>query len=346
MTFVRNNLGINVNANGEGCNMVDYDNDGDLDIYVNVNGAVNQLWENDLDTNNFLKVRILRCLDGVLYRDEIGAQVVVKDTDNVVIAPLLDLGTSKGHGSQNPHTMPVALPYNPCLPVNIEVTWTNVGGVVETLDTTIIPCLQPNNTLILSSGTGILSGSCNSILPVEFVSFTGIHHAGVNQLSWITQNESNNHHFKIESSANGTDFFPIGSVEAKRYPKAKNEYHFTDLEPMSNVTYYRLKQVDQNGYSTYSETIVLTSSQEDHIIVYPSSLGAYETLNIKLETQTSKEIEISLCNTIGQIALSKKVAVQNGTNDLALQLPDLRPGIYLVTIKGPDISTTRKVMIK
>ena len=346
MTFTQNNLGINVAANGEGCNMVDYDNDGDLDIYVNINGGANQLWENDLDTNNFLKVRILRCLDGLIFRDEIGAQVVLKDTDNVIISPVLDLGTSKGHGSQNPHTMPLALPYDPCLPINVEVTWTNVGGSVETLDTTIVPCTLPNNTLTLSSSIGILGGSCNSILPVEFVSFTGQHQDGANHLAWITANEMNNNYFRIERSTDGIDFQSIGIVDAKEYPKAKNEYAFVDPDPYPHINYYRLKQVDLNGASKYSEVLAISTYETGDFRVYPTILSSGSFLSIDMRQPESTTASITVTNMMGQVLATERRKVSAGTNSMRMQLPSLNAGIYLVTVQAGSTSLTQKIMIK
>ena len=345
LNYVRNNLGINVAANGEGCNMVDYDNDGDLDIYVNVNGGPNQLWQNDLNTNNYLKVRILRCLDGNIYRDEIGAQVVLKDTMDVVIAPLLDLGTSKGHGSQNPHVMPLALPYDPCLPVNVEVTWTNVGGVVETLDTTIVPCLLANNTLTLSSSVGILSGSCNQILPVEFKEFTGKHRNGVNELNWITANEFNNNFFQIEHSPDGENFLSIGTVDAEINPKAKNSYSFTDVFPYTAITYYRLKQVDLNGSSQYSETIAIHNGEIESVRIYPTRLASGNLLTIEFDAVEASEIEISLQNIIGQVLLTEKRQVLEGRVKARVIIPDLNSGIYIVSFKGVGKDVTRKIVV-
>jgi hypothetical protein len=71
--FERNNRNIDVQANGEATAFADYDRDGDLDLVVNVDGRDNQLWEshrNDVRDDNYLAVRVLRCLEGLDCDDD------------------------------------------------------------------------------------------------------------------------------------------------------------------------------------------------------------------------------------------------------------------------------------
>jgi len=53
------NYGIDPAGDANSVSFVDYDNDGDLDLYVSMDNAANQLWQNNLNNNNYLKVNAL-----------------------------------------------------------------------------------------------------------------------------------------------------------------------------------------------------------------------------------------------------------------------------------------------
>jgi hypothetical protein len=68
------------------------------------------------------------------------------------------------------------------------------------------------------------------------------------QLKWVTASESASSHFEIEKSSDGVKFQTIGKVVAAGINGSGGEYQFTDAETIANTTYYRLRQVDQDGH--------------------------------------------------------------------------------------------------
>jgi len=87
------------------------------------------------------------------------------------------------------------------------------------------------------------------------------------QLEWNTGAETNLATFVIERSADAHVFTPVGRVEAKG---SYSLYEFTDTAPIAadveRTFFYRLKLVDRDGTTSYSETrdVSLTFNTVQH----------------------------------------------------------------------------------
>lgn len=103
-------------------------------------------------------------------------------------------------------------------------------------------------------------GESNFTLPVNWLSFTGNEQGKAVVLNWATAAESNNDHYEIERSANGLQYTGIGQVAAAVNPSIRNDYQYTDLNPLSGLAYYRLKQMDKDGRVRYSTVIAVNYS--------------------------------------------------------------------------------------
>jgi len=85
-------------------------------------------------------------------------------------------------------------------------------------------------------------------LPVEWLSFSANAGAKKVDLKWETSEEPDNSGFHIERSANGRAW----SVLGEQAPLAGNTYDFTDATPLVGDNYYRIRQTDFDGTTTYS----------------------------------------------------------------------------------------------
>lgn len=160
--------------------------------------------------------------------------------------------------------------------VNLDFTWVPANNVTGTF---VSPKLMhyngsswdiqagtptfniPAGTLSYTGYSGSFSpfaiGESGFILPVNWLSFTGTPQGKTVLLNWVTASENNNDHYEIERSANGGQYTTIGEVAAAANPAIRNEYQFTDINPLSGLAYYRLKQVDKDGRIRYSTVIAV-----------------------------------------------------------------------------------------
>lgn len=92
------------------------------------------------------------------------------------------------------------------------------------------------------------------VLPVSLRSFSYTVNNKKVELNWETATENNNKEFIVERSANGTDFTAIGSLPGAGNSSVVKRYTFTDNHP-NYVNHYRLKQVNFDGKTAYSEIL-------------------------------------------------------------------------------------------
>ncbi|MBP9688371.1 MAG: T9SS type A sorting domain-containing protein, partial [Bacteroidia bacterium] len=179
-------------------------------------------------------------------------------------------------------------------------------------------------------------------LPVQLASFEG-QKVGVDaKLKWTTASENNSNYFVVERSFDKKLWQELGLVNAKGNSSVLNVYGFTDVNAFETpaLCYYRLKQVDKNNASTYSQIIVLdTKAASTEIVVYPTPTR--NLLNIKTNTENANVL-IELSDAMGKLVLQKSL-VKNG-NEVQLDMSDLRVGVYLLKYTEDGVVTIKKVI--
>ena len=100
-------------------------------------------------------------------------------------------------------------------------------------------------------------------------------------LNWSTFSETNNDYYTLEKSIDGNNYNYIGKVSGSGNSNIIRTYKFIDSENNSSY-YYRLKQTDYDGKSSYCKIIYINKykNKDFHII------------NNKLEFNTITNVEI------------------------------------------------------
>ncbi len=160
---------------------------------------------------------------------------------------------------------------------------------------------------------------CSS-LPATLISFSGESKAEGNVLKWTTASETNNKGFEVENSSNGRLFQKIGFVDGNTDSQQKLVYSFTDAVPHS-LTYYRLKQIDWDGTSTYSR-IINVKAKEQAVAVYPNPSRGHLTIRAKNRNQP-----YSIKNNQGITVMESTVLP-----DKEITTDSLQDGIYFLTV--------------
>lgn len=107
-------------------------------------------------------------------------------------------------------------------------------------------------------------------LPVELVYFKAGSRGAAVDLSWRTASEDQNSHFVVERSSDGRAFEAIGMVAGNGTTSLATNYEFTDMVPLGGLSYYRLKQVDEDESYTYSNVAAVRRAEEPGVKVYPT----------------------------------------------------------------------------
>ena len=170
--------------------------------------------------------------------------------------------------------------------------------------------------LTLISEDYILSNA----LPVTLVNFSAKKSDGANLLQWFTTVETGNAGFDIERSPDAKSFQKIGYREGRGDVRSLQSYQFTDENP-SQVSYYRLKQIDQDNSFSYSRIIKL-SRESQSFKVYPNPVKDFLTIE-----STEKGHSVTIYNLRGARIVEKPFA-----NAETVPTFGWLPGTYVVKL--------------
>jgi len=121
----------------------------------------------------------------------------------------------------------------------------------------------PSRTSINGFGYFTTGQAPSITLPVEFKSFIVQKNKTGNQLNWTTASEINSDHFEVEHSVNGSEFNTIMVVNASGNSSIDLRYESFHEKPPVGRNYYRIKQVDFDRRSMYSEIRVVNTEIND-----------------------------------------------------------------------------------
>jgi len=208
------------------------------------------------------------------------------------------------------------------------------------------PYLPSGNTLISDMQTGLYVLKFNGSIPVELNSFT----ASVNDkdviMNWSTASEKNNSGFEIQRKTNN-DFNTIAFVEGNGTTTELNEYAYSDKNLETGTYYYRLKQVDFDGTSSFSDEIKVEVSAPSEFTLnqnYPNPFNPSTRIKYQLDQNSFVTLKVYdiLGNEVTTLLNEEKSAGAYEINFIADNLPS---GTYLARLTAEGSTKTIKMTL-
>lgn len=171
-------------------------------------------------------------------------------------------------------------------------------------------------------------------LPVTITLFTGERNGTINKLTWTTETEQNNKGFELQRSADGEYFSSIGFINTKAVygnSTATLKYDFNDTRPLATNNYYKLKQMDKDGRSTYSSVVLVKGSKPNTISlagIYPNP--ANNNLHVIVASPVNNTIDLVITDLAGRIIKRQVVHLISGNNNVLVDVAKVLPGVYLI----------------
>ena len=217
-----------------------------------------------------------------------------------------------------------------------------------------------NSTLITicgyvewNAGDGVITGpdtlGGHGSLPVRWLTIEA-NLSGKNVLvTWSTAVEINNEFFMVMRSDDGMAFTEIGKTNGAGNSTSINYYSFTDTEPFSGVSYYKLKQVDYDGTEDFSAIVAINnpggSIGIDEIKVMPNPFS--EEAKIIFSSKQNYAATAEVKNLGGQVCLRQPLNAVKGLNTFTIdRIAALAKGIYTLTISNISGSSRPCGLIK
>jgi hypothetical protein len=180
----------------------------------------------------------------------------------------------------------------------------------------------------------IMSTNAEFLLPAALSDFKIKNELDRNLISWKTASESNNKGFEIQRAiGNANDFRTIGFVGSRAkngYSETEITYNFEDVDLKAGQThYYRLKQFDFDGKSTYSPVrSIKPGSIESNLNVYPNPSQG----NVTVQTgSTSGKMNIYVLDNTGRVVNQFLNITSSNT-----RINNLKKGFYTLKIANTE----------
>jgi hypothetical protein len=178
-------------------------------------------------------------------------------------------------------------------------------------------------------------------LPIELISFTAEMDGEAVLLKWITASEINNHFFTIERSRDGKEFeivTVVASLAENGFSNDMLNYSTLDTQPLSGLTYYRLKQTDYDGSFAYSELITLNNEASGimsfNLFPNPNTGNAFRVAMIGLKPY--EPMELNIVDFYGKTVYTNRILSDDNGSMQAYVVPSgrFKSGVYMVTVSG------------
>jgi hypothetical protein len=188
------------------------------------------------------------------------------------------------------------------------------------------------------------TSSC--VAPVEMLSFDVKKYSNGNSLLWKTASEQNSSYFEIERSTDGANFTSIGKTAAAGNSNVVTSYNFLDNNaPSAEIIYYRLKQVDINGETHYSEIKTIRNDEpSSDMNIYPVPVKKGENASLEYMSSVDETILVEIYDNPGKVVSANQYQVTSGTNILELNSSALASGLYYLRVTGSSGKTAKFIV--
>ncbi len=166
-------------------------------------------------------------------------------------------------------------------------------------------------------------------LPVDLLSFKASVVSNDVLLDWTTSSEINAKEFIIERSKNGRTFTDIAKVAAKNFLNG-SAYSFTD-PAVSGQVYYRLKSLDKDGSTKYSNIITVRVSDllVTRLTVFPNPVATHCSVSYPVATTKAS---VSIYREDGSKVGEYAIAI--GSTQRSIDVSSLNSGHYFMVYRN------------
>ncbi len=175
-------------------------------------------------------------------------------------------------------------------------------------------------------------------LPVNLLTFEVVKQTKKVLLQWTTDNELNADKYIVERSGDGITYAPIGNVPAYNNGN-KNNYSFTDLQPLPGLNFYRLKMTDKDGSFRNSPVRRINfDNDSDDFTIYPNPVKG-DKIYISSTGNLSSAV---LYDASGRLV---KLFTLRGRSN-TLDVSGIAKGTYQLKVFTENATHTEKIIIQ
>jgi Secretion system C-terminal sorting domain len=166
------------------------------------------------------------------------------------------------------------------------------------------------------------------------------------ELEWKGGDYKQADYYILEKSSQNSEYIPLVKIDADNL----NEKNYTCLDQKdesSDVIYYRVKQVDNDGSVVYSSQVKVGQGLFEPFVVEQNFPNPFNPkTSIVVELLEDSEVKVIVYNLEGkEIARLHDGLLNKGVHKFTFDATDLPSGVYLYKIETPDYSQTKKMVL-
>lgn len=211
---------------------------------------------------------------------------------------------------------------------------------------------------MFSSPLALQYGTNPLFLPIQLASFTGrFLRSSTVRLDWRTISETNNYGFYVQRrSVGATEWIEISGsfVPGQGTTTEPHDYAYTDVTTPNGSQQYRLKQIDLDGTTHYTETIVVSGLTSVPGVLplefalnqnYPNPFNPVTSIRFDIPTATS--VTLKVYNILGQevAALLDGEFKESGSYEVRFDALQLASGVYVYHLQAGSFAGTKKMLL-
>lgn len=178
-------------------------------------------------------------------------------------------------------------------------------------------------------------------VPVKLLSFTAEAVDGNVDLNWVTASELNNDYFNVEYSTDGNSFTSVITRTGAGNSTEKISYSATHNTSEQGTIYYRLKQTDFDGTTSYSDIVAVNLSAGIDVTfkISPNPIHSIAIIT------TSENLHNASLSVYSSHMMVKQVNNLSGRS-FTFQREDLKTGLYWISlVQDGQVIETKKVVL-
>ena len=218
------------------------------------------------------------------------------------------------------------------------------------IDMTETGSLDTSTESILEEGLIIrVTAQADGTIPVELSAFDAQLRRQDVQLRWRTQSETNNAGFAVEQRRAGATFQEVGFVEGAGTTSRPQSYRYT-VENVEPGTYdFRLRQVDHDGTSAYSEPVQVRVTVGGAFWMRgPSPNPVRVRACFELAVEEPQRVVVEVFDSLGRRVHqydAEMAAHETATLDLNVDRLGLSSGAYFVQVRGETFVASERISV-
>lgn len=176
-----------------------------------------------------------------------------------------------------------------------------------------------------------LTSAPASVLPITLEYFKGVQVDNKHVLNWKANCSSASVKFEVQRSTDGIHFTAIHTLTATQ-ARCSQPFDYTDEHPASGINYYRLKIIDIDDKSDFSNTVslILKTKGIELIGLSPNPVLKDNAI-LKINTGEKSLINIVITDFTGRIVRNQTTQLLPGINPVLLNTGSMERGVYQVT---------------